>query len=75
MIVKELIDVLKKYPADKEVKIMGWYTMVEYDIPEKISYVGYLEEVDEDMELTGEKVTDYVSIITNKYHELVEELF
>ena len=42
----EMIEKLKKFPKDKPVKLMGWYSIVETDMPEEINEIGYLKEVD-----------------------------
>ena len=44
----EMIEELKKFPKDKPIKIMGWYSIAETDDPEDINSVCYLKEVDID---------------------------
>ena len=69
----ELISELKKFPEDKPVKIMAWYSIVETDEPEDINQVCYLKEVDIDtLEVIGE-ITDFVAIVSDKYHEIASE--
>ena len=59
----EMIGHLKKFPKDKPVMIMGWYSIVETDKPEDINTVCYLKEVDIDtLEVTGE-IQDFVAIV------------
>ena len=41
-----MIEKLKKFPKDKPVKLMGWYSIVETDVTEDINKVYYLKEVD-----------------------------
>lgn len=70
----EMIEELKKFPLDKPIKIMGRYSIAETDEPEDIDSICYLKEVDIDsLEVTGE-ITDYVAIVSDKYHEIASEL-
>ena len=65
----QMIEELKKFPKNKPVMIMGWYSIAETDDPEDINSIGYLKEVDIDtLEVTGE-IKDFVVIISDKYHE------
>lgn len=69
----EAIEVLKKFPKDKPVKIMGWYSIAESNEPEDINDVCYLKEVDIDtLQFTGE-IQDFVAIVSDKYHEIASE--
>ena len=64
----EMIEELKKFPKDKPIKIMGWYSIIETDEPEDINSVCYLKEVDIDtLEVTGE-IKDFVA-----YHEIASD--
>ena len=68
-----MIEVLKKFPKNKPVMIMGWYSIVETDEPEDINTICYLKEGDIDtLEVTGE-ITDFVAIVSDKYHEIASE--
>jgi len=44
----EAIEELKKFPKDKPLMIMGWYSIAETDDPEDINSICYLKEVDID---------------------------
>ena len=69
----EMIEHLKKFPKDKPVMIMGWYSIAETDEPEDINTICYLKEVDIDtLEVTGE-IQDFVAIVSDKYHEIASE--
>lgn len=69
----EMIEELKKFPKDKPVKIMGWYSIIETDMPEDINKIGYLKEVDfNTLEVKGE-IKDFVAIVSDKYHEIASE--
>ena len=69
----QAIEELKKFPKDKPLMIMGWYSIAETDDPEDINSVCYLKEVDIDtLEVTGE-ITDFVAIVSDKYHEIASE--
>ena len=69
----EMIEELKKFPKDKPIKIMGWYSIAETDDPEDINSICYLQEVNIDtLEVTG-KITDFVAIVSDKYHEIASE--
>ena len=69
----EAIEVLKKFPKDKPLMIMGWYSIVETDMPEDINEIGYLKEVDfNTLEVKGE-IKDFVAIVSDKYHEITSE--
>ena len=69
----EAIEVLKKFPKDKPLMIMGWYSIVETDMPEDINKIGYLKEVDfNTLEVKGE-IKDFVAIVSDKYHEIASE--
>ena len=69
----EMIEELKKFPKDKPVKLMGWYSIVETDIPEEINEIDYLKEVDYNtLEVKGE-IKDFVAIVSDKYHEIASE--
>ena len=39
----EMIEELKKFPKDKPIKIMGWYSIAETDDPEDINSICYLK--------------------------------
>ena len=66
----EAIEVLKKFPKDKQLMIMGWYSIVETDIPEEINEIDYLKEVDYNtLEVKGE-IKYFVAIVSDKYHEI-----
>ena len=74
----EAIEVLKKFPKDKQLMIMGWYSIVETDIPEEINEIDYLKEVDYNtldyntLEVKGE-IKYFVAIVSDKYHEIASE--
>ena len=69
----EAIEVLKKFPKDKQLMIMGWYSIVETDIPEEINELDYLKEVDYNtLEVKGE-IKYFVAIVSDKYHEIASE--
>ena len=69
----EAIEVLKKFPKDKPLMIMGWYSIVETDIPEEINEIDYLKEVDYNtLEVKGE-IKYFVAIVSDKYHEIASE--
>ena len=69
----EAIEYLKKFPKDKPLMIMGWYSIAETDEPESINSICYLKEVDIDtLEVTGE-IKDFVAIVSDKYHEIASE--
>ena len=69
----QMIEELKKFPKNKPVMIMGWYSIAETDEPEDINSVCYLKEVDIDtLEVTGE-IQDFVAIVSDKYHEIASE--
>jgi hypothetical protein len=69
----EAIEVLKKFPKDKPLMIMGWYSIVETDIPEEINEIDYLKEVDYNtLEVKGE-IKYFVAIVSDKYHEIARE--
>ena len=73
MICGQMIEELKKFPKNKPVMIMGWYSIAETDEPEDINSVCYLKEVDIDtLEVTGE-IKDFVAIVSDKYHEIASE--
>ena len=44
----QAIEYLKKFPKDKPLMIMGWYSIAETDEPEGINSICYLKEVDID---------------------------
>lgn len=68
-----MIEKLKKFPKDKPVKLMGWYSIVETDVPEDINKVYYLKEVDfNTLEVKG-KIKDFVAIVSDKYREIASE--
>ena len=68
-----MIEKLKKFPKDKPVKLMGWYRIVETDVPEDINKVYYLKEVDfNTLEVKG-KIKDFVAIVSDKYREIASE--
>lgn len=69
----ELIEKLKKFPADKPVKIMGWYSICETDDPEEIHDVCYLQEVDFDTLEVISDIEDFVAIVSERYHEIASE--
>ena len=69
----EMIEELKKFPKDKPVEIMGWYSIIETDTPEEIHEIGYLKEVDfNTFEVKGD-IKDFVAIVSDKYHEIASE--
>lgn len=69
----EAIEVLKKFPKDKSLMIMGWYSIVETDMPEEINEIDYLKEVDYNtLEVKGE-IKYFVAIVSDKYHEIASE--
>jgi hypothetical protein len=69
----EAIEVLKKFPKDKTLMIMGWYSIVETDMPEEINEIDYLKEVDYNtLEVKGE-IKYFVAIVSDKYHEIASE--
>ena len=69
----EAIEELKKFPKDKPLMIMGWYSIVETDIPEEINEIDYLKEVDYNtLEVKGE-IKYFVAIVSDKYHEIASE--
>jgi hypothetical protein len=69
----EAIEVLKKFPKDKPLMIMGWYSIVETDMPEEINEIDYLKEVDYNtLEVKGE-IKYFVAIVSDKYHEIARE--
>ena len=69
----QMIEELKKFPKDKPIKIMGWYSIIETDSPEEINNIGYLKEVDYNtLEVKGE-IKDFVAIVSDKYHEIASE--
>jgi hypothetical protein len=69
----EAIEVLKKFPKDKPLMIMGWYSIVETDMPEEINEIDYLKEVDYNtLEVKGE-IKYFVAIVSDKYHEIDSE--
>ncbi len=69
----QAIEELKKFPKDKPLMIMGWYSIAETDEPEGINSICYLKEVDIDtLEVTGE-IKDFVAIVSDKYHEIASE--
>lgn len=69
----EAIEVLKKFPKDKPLMIMGWYSIVETDMPEEINEIDYLKEVDYNtLEVKGE-IKYFVAIVSDKYHEIASE--
>ena len=71
----QMIEELKKFPKNKPVMIMGWYSIAETDEPEDINSVCYLKEVDIDtLEVTGE-IRDFVAIVSDKYHEIATKSF
>ena len=70
----QMIEYLKKFPKHKEVKIMGWYSIVETDEPEGVMNVGYMKDIDfNTLEEKGE-IKEFVAIVSDKYHELASEL-
>jgi hypothetical protein len=69
----EAIEVLKKFPKDKPLMIMGWYSIVETDMSEEINEIDYLKEVDYNtLEVKGE-IKYFVAIVSDKYHEIASE--
>ena len=69
----EAIEVLKKFPKDNLLMIMGWYSIVEIDIPEEINEIDYPKEVDYNtLEVKGE-IKYFVAIVSDKYHEIASE--
>lgn len=69
----QAIEYLKKFPKDKPLMIMGWYSIVETDIPEEINEIDYLKEVDYNtLEVKGE-IKYFVAIVSDKYHEIASE--
>lgn len=69
----QAIEELKKFPKDKPLMIMGWYSIVETDIPEEINEIDYLKEVDYNtLEVKGE-IKYFVAIVSDKYHEIASE--
>ena len=69
----EAIEVLKKFPKDKPLMIMGWYSIVETGMPEEINEIDYLKEVDYNtLEVKGE-IKYFVAIVSDKYHEIASE--
>ena len=69
----EAIEVLKKFPKDKPLMIMGWYSIVETDMPEEINEIDCLKEVDYNtLEVKGE-IKYFVAIVSDKYHEIASE--
>ena len=69
----EMIEKLKKFPKDKPVKLMGWYSIVETDMPKEINEIDYLKEVDYNtLEVKGE-IKYFVAIVSDKYHEIASE--
>ena len=69
----ELIEELKKFPKDKPIKIMGWYSIIETDTPEEISSISYLKEFDYDTLEVIREIKDFVAIVSNKYDEIASE--
>ena len=70
----EMIEELKKFPNDKPIKIIGWYSIAQTEELEDINSICYLQEVDIDtLEAPGE-ITDFVAIVSDKYHEIASEL-
>ena len=69
----EAIEVLKKFPKDKPLMIMGGYRIVETDMPEEINEIDYLKEADYNtLEVKGE-IKYFVAIVSDKYHEIASE--
>ena len=69
----EAIEVLKIFPKDKPVKIMGWYSIAESNEPEDINDVCCLKEINIDtLEVTNE-IKDIIAIVSDKYHEITSE--
>ena len=69
----EAIEVLKKFPKDKPLMIMEWYSIVETDMSEEINEIDYLKEVDYNtLEVKGE-IKYFVAIVSDKYHEIASE--
>ena len=56
----EAIEVLKKFPKDKPLMIMGWYSIIETDAPFNT------------FEVKGD-IKDFVAIVSDKYHEIASE--
>lgn len=71
--VGELIKMLKVFPKDKPVKIMGYYSIMETDEPEEIHDVTYLVEVDPDTFEITDTIEDFVAIVTEKHFEIASE--
>ena len=71
--VGELKKLLNVFPDDKPVKIFGYYSIMETDEPEEVQNVCYLVEVDPDTFEIEEEITDYVAIVTDRYHEIASE--
>lgn len=69
----ELIEELKKFPKDKSIKIMGWYSIIETDTPEEINSISYLKEFDYDTLEVIREIKDFVAIVSNKYEEIASE--
>lgn len=69
----EMIEELKKFPKDKPIKIMGWYSIIETDEHEDINSVCYLKEVDIDTLEVTDEIKDFVAIVSDKYHEIASE--
>ena len=69
----EMIEHLKKFPKDKPVMIMGWYSIVETDAPEEINSIGYLKEVDYNTLKVKGEIKDFVAIVSDKYHEIASD--
>ena len=72
--VGELIRLLKAFPEDKPVKIMGYYSIMETDEPEEIHDVTYLVEVDPDTFEITDTIEDFVAIVTEKHFEIATEV-
>lgn len=69
----EAVEHLKKFPKDKLLMIMGQYSIAETEKPEDINNICYLKEVDMDtLEVTCE-IKDFVTIVSDKYHEIASE--
>ena len=69
----QMIEELKKFPKDKPIKIMGWYSIIETDAPEEINNIGYLKEVDYNTLEVKREIKDLVAIVSDKYHEIASE--
>lgn len=69
----ELIEELKKFPKDKPIKIMGWYSIIETDTPEEINSISYLKELDFDTLEVIREIKDFVAIVSDKYDEIASE--